>query len=741
MGFSDDSDNDLPDWLSELGPEDDDQSDRNREDPSDQFSAPEGDQEEADWLKDIRDQEGVREDASTFLGGRAGDQEDDDEEAWLDSIREQYKASDTEGLEVEDEDEGDQEDFLEKIRALKAEEEDYFEEEPEEEGFEEERPLSDEEPTIRLQEWMAEEQVPSEHGDEPPGLIEEPGREIEEEQPDWVSGLPDMDFDEADQGSQAFINQEADEDDDDTPSWLRGVEDQDAEQPAPEIPAGTPPDVEPSGEELPGEEPAGQEPDEEVSQSSAFTEDPKVTGSLPSWMETLQTSGLVLPPEAGQEEELEGAGYSEEEITTLFEQDDLPDWLGPAEGEAEADQAEVGEETAPTEVQPEREIERGELPNWLRAIRPVEAVTSAVEEEEEEEEAADKPEKERVGPLSGLSDVLPAEPHIVHFGTPPRAAPGFELTDVQKEYTHLLQSLVEGEQAVTPPTRRSVANPQQILRWIIAVLLLTVTLGTLWLGNSFTLALPDPVGMPLENLAVVSLVNELGPEDRVLLAFEYQPGLSGELEAASTALVQHLLLQQAQLVLVSSQPVGPGLGEAFLKEHFSGVSYINQGGYANLGYISGGSAGLLGLAGDIRQGGSDHSWDQPPLDAIQSIRDFSLVLVLTDDPDVARSWIEQVGPALNPDGTGQGVPLAMVVSAQAEPLVYPYYSASPRQISGLVSGVTGGAYYENVVGASTASGFWTAYNVGLMVAVIIIAVGSIFNLARNSLQGFGKGRT
>ncbi len=737
MGFSDDSDNDLPDWLSEFGPEDDDQSDRNREDPSDQLNAPEGDQEEPDWLKDIREQKDVREDASTFLGGRGGNQDEDDEEAWLENIREQYKASDTEGLEVEGDDEDDQEDFIEKIRALKAEEEDDFEEEPEEEGFEQERPLSDEEPTIRLQDWTSAEQPPSEPDEEPPGLVEEPGREIEEEQPDWVSGLPDMDFEESNQDSPAFFDQQADEDDDDTPSWLSGVEDHVVEEPALEIP----PDEVLSVEEPAEEEPAGQEPDEDTPQSSAFTEDPKVTGSLPTWMETLQTSGLVLPQEAGQEEELEGAGYSEEEITTLFEQDDLPDWLGPAEGETGADQAEPGEETAPTEVQPEREIERGELPNWLRAIRPVEAVTSAVEEEEEAEEAVDEPEKERVGPLSGLSDVLPAEPHIVHFGTPPHAALGFELTDIQKEYTQLLKSMVEREQAVTPPTRRSVANPQQILRWIIAVLLLAVTIGALWLGNSFTLARPDPVGMPPENLAVVSLVNELGPEDRVLLAFEYQPGLSGELEAASSALVQHLLLQQAQLVLVSTQPVGPGLGEAFLKEHFSGVSYINQGGYANLGYVSGGSAGLLGLAGDIRQGGSDHPWDQPPLDAIQSIRDFSLVLVLTDDPDVARSWIEQVGPALDLDGTGQGIPLAMVVSAQAEPLVYPYYSASPRQISGLVSGVTGGAYYENVVGSSTASGFWTAYNAGLMVAVIIIAVGSIFNLARNSLQGFGKGRS
>ena len=116
-------------------------------------------------------------------------------------------------------------------------------------------------------------------------------------------------------------------------------------------------------------------------------------------------------------------------------------------------------------------------------------------------------------------------------------------------------------------------------------------------------------------------------------------------------------------------------------------------------------------------------------------------MVLTDDPDIARSWVEQVQPLLDPDGSGQGVPLVMVVSAQAQPLVYPYYYTSPRQISGLIGGVTGGAYYENVLGRAEAGRIWTAYNIGLVMAVLIIALGSIINLARNSLQGFSKGRS
>jgi hypothetical protein len=373
-------------------------------------------------------------------------------------------------------------------------------------------------------------------------------------------------------------------------------------------------------------------------------------------------------------------------------------------------------------------------------MRPVEAVTSTTDDELEEEEVPSG-EKERVGPLSGLSDVLPAEPHIIHFGTPPKTIPGFELSEVQKRHAELLQSLTSHEATSTPTKRRTVANPQQILRWVIAILLLTFTFATLWLGNSFQLALPLAETMPGETLSVISLVNELAPEDKVLVAVEYQPGLSGEVEAASAALVQHLLLRDAQIVMVSSQPTGPGLGEAFLKENFSGDEYISSHEYVNFGYVAGGAAGLLSFANDIRQTKSEMAWDQTPLSEIQTIRDFALIVVLTDDPDTARSWVEQVQPLLYDPVNLTEVPLVMVVSAQAEPLVYPYYYTNPQQIDGMISGIGGGAYYETVIGSSVASQYWTAYNVGMMLAVIIVAVGSIYNLARNSLSGSSKGRS
>ena len=166
--------------------------------------------------------------------------------------------------------------------------------------------------------------------------------------------------------------------------------------------------------------------------------------------------------------------------------------------------------------------------------------------------------------------------------------------------------------------------------------------------------------------------------------------------------------------------------------------FIRDRQYVNLGYISGGTAALLHFAANPRaavplpleEGGS--GWDKSPLTGINDIRDFTMVLVISDDPDAARGWIEQVGPFLVDSSNPQSrTPLIMVVSAQAGPLIYPYYLNSPKQVDGLVSGLSGGAYYENTTTRpGLARLYWNGFSAGLIVSIIIIIFGGLFNLAR-----------
>jgi len=101
-----------------------------------------------------------------------------------------------------------------------------------------------------------------------------------------------------------------------------------------------------------------------------------------------------------------------------------------------------------------------------------------------------------------------------------------------------------------------------------------------------------------------------------------------------------------------------------------------------------------------------------------------MILVITDDPNTAKIWIEQVGTVVK-EGT-----LNMVISAQAEPLIQPYFRASPQYLSGYVSGVIDGLNYENLRDQpNLAYATWLPFNVG-----IIITVGTMF------IGGFANGR-
>ena len=681
--FDQNSDNELPDWLQGMGSGDEDAD----FDSGDLFESQSSDDEDVpEWLQGIRSAES--QELPTFMDEEVPDE---DTEAWLDDIRSRHKAeTDTlKGQTSEEEDHQDG-DFIDKIRQLK-DEEDTPDESDNDWGWDSQEEAAPQDEIAAT--WMSD-----------TGAL--PGDPAEEEDnvPDWLSGLPSLD-----------------------PVPVDNQQDN-----------------------------GGDNENNDLPHVSPLSDPPPDTGSLPTWLENLQTSGLVLPEEEnGQDDENYGDdfGYSDEDVSSLLsEADDLPDWIG--EGVEDREEEEEPElesllqsppelsSTAPDEqeIEDDTEIEKAELPTWLQAMRPVETIVASADIEEEDEDEDNLRIEEKVGPLSGLRDVLPAEPHVVHFGEQAKPVPGFTLTSTQQRYAKMLKSMVDQETENTPTKRRSVALPQQILRWIIATILIAVLTFVLWLRvGVFEMPL---AGIPQENLAVINTVNTLTPGETVLVAFEYQPALSGEMESVSAGIIHHLLSRQVNLVLFSSQPTGPGLANAFLnKDYLTNAAQLDQQ-IINLGYLSGGSAALLNFASTPRRAmpmqdpAGQNLWDQAPLAGINTAKDFALVLVITDDPDMARSWVEQVQPILNPNGDASGTPLVMAVSAQAEPLVYPYYITSPQQINGYVSGLSGGAFYETINNTHiVANRYWNAYNVGLLLTVLVIGLGAAFNLVQQTIRG------
>jgi hypothetical protein len=117
------------------------------------------------------------------------------------------------------------------------------------------------------------------------------------------------------------------------------------------------------------------------------------------------------------------------------------------------------------------------------------------------------------------------------------------------------------------------------------------------------------------------------------------------------------------------------------------------------------------------------AWSLPPLEGVTSLSQFAALILITDDADSARAWIEQTASAR------KTVPLVAVSSAQTAPMIQPYYAS--QQIAGLVSGLYGGALFEqnNSGRPGTARAFWDAYSIGMLLAMVFILGGGLLNLA------------
>lgn len=330
---------------------------------------------------------------------------------------------------------------------------------------------------------------------------------------------------------------------------------------------------------------------------------------------------------------------------------------------------------------------------------------------------------ETVGPLIGLKGVIDASPILSQIQEPPVRSIKLQITDKQQSYADLLQQLINHEGYPQPVPQRRIIKQKPLGRIIVAVLLILAVLFPI-VFNGFHIGTPN---ITYSLSPTRQLIDGLQDGAPVLTAFDYQPGLSGEMDAVFAPVIDHLLQRGAYLTLVSTEPTGPLQAERLLAivkaEGNHEASTADR--YINLGYLPAGATGLVAFAQSPDQVlpmnlEGDFAWLDQPLRDITSLRDFELVIVATENPDTAQAWIEQVKPELG------DTPLILVVSAQAEPVVRPYYEANPNQIQGLVGGLTAGVHYESLQGGIEIAGnLWDSFSLGVITATVIILIGLI----------------
>lgn len=434
---------------------------------------------------------------------------------------------------------------------------------------------------------------------------------------------------------------------------------------------------------------------------------------VPGWLQDSDKSEPLSSEKPVQVQDQQG---SSSDGSGTLPSGDLPDWLSAMKSDAEA--PETGNKV-PLVEQRSDAIQPADLPSWVQAMQPAEAIVADAEVLTNDLSQI----TENDGPLAGLSGVLPASPGFGNPQKPLSFSVKLRVTEDQQQRASQLDNILADENKAKPviSTSRNIKN--QVLRWVISLLVILSVAVPAFSGFQKT---PGLSTTPPEILATSQVIFGLPHASPVLLVFDYEPAYSGELEATAAPLVSNLFLTGARVAILSTSPTGPALAEYFLKNTQGQVAFQGNQQSTNLGYLAGGASGVLSFATNPSQTlpnalDGSQPWQTPLLQDVHTLADFAAVIILTDNSDTARIWVEQAGPLLG------GKPMLMAISAQAEPMIRPYYESN--QIKGLVTGLSGGKAYEQALQLpGLAARYWDSFSMGLFIAELIIILASLWSI-------------
>jgi hypothetical protein len=548
----------------------------------------------------------------------------------------------------------------------------------------------------------------------------------------------------------------------DTPDWLKGLGSEspaaaaETAQPATEIPFGDSPDwLSSLGADTPAtaqqpvtELPLSGSPDwlssfgGETPASAAEPAQPATEipfGDTPDWLKDL---GAIPAPDAlapdsaafgaasaftpGAAAETPSAAFAPESRQNAFQNESLsktdldslftemPDWLTGVATE---------EPKAPSGSGDSNVIAPGSLPSWVEAMRPVETSGRAGGLSDQSLETR--------GPLAGLNGVLPAVPFAGPTSKPRAYSIKLMASEEQQSHAALLEEVLGAETVPEPIVTQQNLAAQQMLRLATAVIPLLIIPLMVFAGTRL-FPLPASANVPARVQAGLQTMWSIPEGSPVLVVFDYEPAVAGEMETlAGPLLDQMILLKHPRLTFVSTSPSGPVLAENFfvrLERRVGDYTAYGSGlGYVNLGYLPGGLTGVRAFAQNppsampLAMDGS-RPWLTPALADVQLLSQFTTIIVLTDSPESGRAWIEQAGPLRG------AAPLVVAASAQSGPLLMPYFESG--QVTLLFTGLRDSALLEQIDAGrpGVARQYWDAYNLGLLVAVAFILGGSGLSL-------------
>lgn len=464
---------------------------------------------------------------------------------------------------------------------------------------------------------------------------------------------------------------------------------------------------------------------EDTQGASNPAEQPAQTNQLPDWLFSSDDDQPLVEKSTSafdifRESPPSTPGIPRQEFSAYAE-DSVPDWLKDSERTSSGSIA--------TEV-PNEEPASG-MPDWLQSMQPV-----ATRDQKRNIDYEGK--IEGAGPLAGYQGILPGSLAATHYSKPPVYSDNLHITDKQRIYATLFDTLIAEETKTEEAAVEKSKVPAQLLRSLVGLLLIAVVIIALIFNTDIGV---QPALFPSENVTFYNAIQTLsnpGAPSRVLVGIDYNPSLAGELEVMAVPVIESLLGNSSDLVFISLNTAGPALAEKLISRSSSGLAKAQAADHAsNLGYLPGGASALAGFALSPSQSApltldGRMAWENPSLLIIKKAGDFDAVLLLTDNTESARDWIEQVQTTL------EGKPFLVLASAQAAPGLQPYWHSG--QVNGMLAGLSGRASYLKLdQGTEDAlGGYWDAYQIGMLLITALILVGAIVFSIKNLFSGIKK---
>lgn len=461
-------------------------------------------------------------------------------------------------------------------------------------------------------------------------------------------------------------------------------------------------------------EPGEQKPEQQalVEEPAADTSQPDITPNKPPIKsEKAQAAESAAVPPAAPIPSIKSATEPSWAAPSPFEGGSLPDWLKPGQEPAPT----PSESTAPAgeeEKVAEGPLEPATLPPWLRSMRPLESAMP------ENLPVVPQSSEESHGPLAGISNALPGAAPEVSFGKTPAFSGGLKVTDRQRIHAQVLESVLKSTGEIGSVERVTGKDRSKVWKVLVSLLMILALFGKIFFSNiSLT---PAPAIYPNGVISTRNYLLSLPENSLVLLVADFEPSLSGELKLASQPVMEELMLRKARIAVTSTQPTGDVMAMQMLtasqQKH---ADYNLASNVVDLGYLAGGGIGLQNFANlPAFSFQNTKPLSSPVLRNGLEWKNISGIIILTDNIENARLWIEQVLPGV------KNSPAIMVASAQAAPVLSPYVDSG--QIAGLIAGVEGGTMLGQQLNlpGDTAS-VWDAFQIGILLLVVFIIIGGI----------------